>query len=193
MPLRRTLSKAKLRDMYELIAQGRTDALICRLEQMYRNIKSRAKCYLKGLEERWPPASVHIPYQWYSGEEPDASLHGGGRKLYRRIEAREFVGPDVPALRPRDNADPTASPRTPPAAPRPPPQRHRPGPHAGQAGDGAAGGGRAAAPAAWETSSARHLVLCVDAMQILAVCAGRLAFAAATWPPHDAARSAAQA
>ena len=44
-----------------------------------------------------------------------------------------------------------------------------------------------------ESVIGEHLVLCVDAMQILAVCAGRLAFAAATCLPHDAARSAAQA
>lgn len=184
--------KSKLRDMYELIAQGRTDALICRLEQMYRNIKSRAKCYLKGLEERWPPASVHIPYQWYSGKGRTHLYTVVARKLYRRIEAGEFVGrtylPSVPEIMrtysvSKDTACSAAALLSDIGLVRTLDKRGM----VLREGDGLP------PLRLGESVIGEHLVLCVDAMQILAVCAGRLAFAAATCLPHDAARSAAQA
>ncbi len=95
-------AKARLSAFQDLIEQGRTADAEAWLVQMYRKAGRRADRYLGQVQRQCPPAGEELPYRWFSCKGRAHLYTVVARSLYRRALAGEFAEdaylPSVPVL-----------------------------------------------------------------------------------------------
>lgn len=163
--------------LHDRLVHRQTEALAGQLRGMYAWMDRQADAYFAGLRQQYPCGAAALPYQWFAAKGRAHLYTLVARSLYRRLDAGEFAGrtylPSVPEIMQTY----TVSKSTASAA-------------VALLSDigmvrtidkkgivPLAGGEKAPLRLAWGVI-AEHLVLFLDALQILALCAEPMARAA---------------
>lgn len=76
--------------MQEMAERKEREALIARLEEMYKNAGHQAKIYLDELQRIVPIPEELVDYQWFRGKNRSPLYAAVAQSLYRRAQLGEF-------------------------------------------------------------------------------------------------------